>query len=89
MKFQLVGSFFWLTFLDLTKVSYSPYDSSNETLEGENSERNGYSIYTKNVFTIFKDVGVYGWFADILFFMDMYKVWDFDIIAYIKQGSLD
>lgn len=41
-------------FLDLTKVSYSPYDSSNETLEGENSERNGYSIYTKNVFTILK-----------------------------------
>ena len=23
------------------------------------------------------------------FFMGMYKAWDFDIIAYIKQGSLD
>ena len=24
-----------------------------------------------------------------IIFMDMYKAWDFDIIAYIKQGSLD
>lgn len=60
MQLQLVEVFFLVPVLCLTKTACSPYDSSNETLEGENSERNGYSIYTKNVFTIFKDVGVYG-----------------------------